>query len=195
MLLSDRELHIINDSEFLKTKLAVFSKFSSLFGNVREKQKEVISKSDYLFQPNIDVLNGKIFRGENYQSLPYLVLDHPKLYSKSDTFSFRTIFLWGNYFTSFLHLEGNSLNIFRSIILNNITSFLDNETYICINKTPWEYYFENDNYILLTKDNIDHIKDANFLKLGKKLALEKYDDLPNFSSDFLKTCLDLLTNK
>lgn len=193
MLLSEREQKIINDSEFLKTKLAVFSKFSSLFENVREKQKEVVSNSDYLFQPNIDVLNGKIFRGENYKSLPYLVLDHPKLYSKSDTFSFRTIFLWGNYFTSSIHIEGHSLNSFRSIIMNNITSLLDNEIYICINKTPWEYYFENDNYRILTKDNIDHIKDAKFLKLGKKLTLEKYYDLPNFSSGFLKTCLDLLT--
>ena len=194
MLLSEKELQIIHNTDFLKTKISVFKKLHTLFENVRVQQKEVINNTSFNFLSNVDTKTGKIFKGENYNSLPYLVLDYPKLYSKLDTFSFRTMFLWGNFYSSTLHLDGNSFQKYKCIIASNLKQIISNnyEVYICVNASQWEYHYENDNYILLNNDNLEIIENINFLKISTRINLDEYNNLPFHSSKFLNDCLMIM---
>jgi hypothetical protein len=193
MILSDKEHKIITDTEFLLTKNSAIVKIYNLLEEVNINLLGSIKNSNFTFDPNIDVKVGKIFKGENYNGLPYLVLDFPKLFSKSDIFSFRTMFWWGHFYSSTLHIEGKSLEKYRANIVNNISSYLDHDIYICINETPWEYNYEKYNYVLLNRDNLELFEKCKFIKLSKKFDLNQYQVLPSLSNSFLKLILDILS--
>jgi hypothetical protein len=194
MQLTKIEQHIISDTEFLKAKLLIINKIENFFEDVREMLSRKIDESTFIFPSDIEIKFGKIFRGENYRSLPLVVLDYPKLFSKVDTFTFRTMFWWGNFFSSTLHLEGKSLTHYRDKIIANLPKNLDEQIYVCVNDTPWEYHYESSNYVLLNLENLHLLHDSNFIKLSKKFSLEQYNDLPNLSSDFLNTILNILSH-
>ncbi|HEY4291325.1 MAG TPA: hypothetical protein VGN00_29690 [Puia sp.] len=48
----------------------------------------------------------KISKGENYQGLPYVMLDYPRLFGREDVLAIRTFFWWGHSFSVTVHLKG-----------------------------------------------------------------------------------------
>jgi len=194
MQFTEKEIQIIADTEFLTRKLVVIGKIQKLFEDTRFSLRNTIEKSEFQFPTKIDKKLGKIFRGENYKSLPYVVLDYPKLYSKTNSFTFRTMFWWGNFFSATLHLEGESVDKFKFKIIQNADQLLNDQIYICINDSPWQYHYEKDNYLLLTKSNLSIIKELKFIKLSKKFNLEQYSYIPALSSNFLNIVLKSLSD-
>ena len=194
MQLSDKEKQILHDTEFLLTKASLIKKISSLMESVHIELREVINNSGFDFGNEIDIVNGKIFKGENYRELPYVVLDYPKKFSNKDTFALRTMFWWGNYFSTTLHLEGDSLSQYQEFIIKNSAQITNNEFFCCVNHTQWEYHYDQDNYELLGPDNKDLLKRNDFLKISKKYQLDSYSNLPILASNFLNDCLKLLNN-
>jgi hypothetical protein len=194
MYLDDKEKGILADREFLITKINIIEKIHSLFENVRVDLKQAILTSQFNFDYRIDTEYGKIFKGEDYKSLPYVVLDYPKFFSKKGIFAFRTMLWWGNFFSATLHLEGDLFTKYKDRIIKNSKLLFDGETYFCINTTPWEYHYSNDNYIIINKDTQNKLDGLNFLKLSKKFNLDQYDQIPRLSSDFLEHCLKVIAD-
>lgn len=186
------ELAIIEDSEFLLTKAKVITKVRDLLVKTRSEINERIENSTFSFPSGINLSTGKISKGENYKNLPYLVLDLPSLFSATDIFAFRTMFWWGNYFSCTLHLQGHSLDKYRSSVTNNISKLVGENVYIAIGDTPWHYHYEITNYTPLTKEHIEFIGSCNFLKLSKKTELKHWENIPRFSSEFLELSLSVL---
>ena len=193
MLLTLKEQQIITDTDFLITKVEVIKKIHIQLEETRKQIKNVILKSDFNFSKNIDAENGKIFRGENYRSLPYLVLDYPKLFSKESTFAYRTMFWWGNFFSSTLHLEGNELEKYKAVILTNYKLLIEENVFISVGTTPWEYHYEQSNYELIDKTNYKLIENCKFLKLSKKFDLSDFDNLPKLSANYFSILLSILS--
>ena len=189
---TDREFQIIHDQEFLLAKSKALSKVDDLLSKVRSELK--LAMKDYsLMHPELPIFkSSKISRGENYLGLPYLVLDYPAVFSAEDTFAFRTMFWWGNFFSSTLHIQGKSLDIYRERIIEKIDLLAQLEIFICINKSPWEYHFGKDNYELLTTKHIQFIGKCNFLKLSKRIELDDWKALPKLSTHFLSQLLKKL---
>ena len=194
MQLTEKEMEIFSDREFLILKTSIIDKIKNHFEEVRVELKKIISSTDLKFPDQVDMKIGKIFKGENYESLPYVVLDYPKFYSDTYTFSFRTMFWWGNFFSSTLHLQGESLNTFRPIIFSNAEKLIDKNLFICVNDSPWDYHYRIDNYQLLDRNNLDLINSVDFLKLSKKFELNEYDQIPLKAADYLKFCIEILNS-
>ena len=192
MKLTDKELLILKDTDFLLSKAAVLKKINRLLEHTREELKICVATSDFSFPEGTDVLNGKISKGENYKNLPYMVLDYPTLFSKNSYFAYRTMFWWGNFFSATLHLEGIALNYYTSSIKKNINTLLQKDIYIGVGETPWQYHYEEDNYTLLNRNHGDFITGNKFLKLSKKIELKKWNDVPNFSANFFVLLLSVL---
>jgi len=114
MKLTEKELKVLEDKDFLISKHLVIEKILTQFQDVRRKLKTTLCNSNFIFDPHIDIENGKIFKGDNYRMLPYVVLDYPKFYSKGDVFTFRTMLWWGHFYSSTLHIEGKSLRKYRN---------------------------------------------------------------------------------
>ena len=192
MGIAEKELLIIQDTDFLLTKATVLEKINELLGQTREELKRCVENSNISFPNGIDLLNGKISKGENYKNLPYMVLDYPALFTKETVFAFRTMFWWGNFFSATLHLEGMALSYYWNSITSNFEKLLNKNIYIGVGDTPWQYHYEDDNYILLNETHRDFITTCKFLKLSKKIELKKWNDVPEFSTNFFELVLSVL---
>ncbi len=192
MQLKEKELLILQDTDFLLTKATTINKIYNLLELTRDKLKTIVENSNFSFPDGIDLLNGKISKGENYRNLPYMVLDYPALFTTKTVFAYRTMFWWGNFFSATLHLEGIELNYYRNSIALNLDKLLKQDIYIGIGDTPWQYYYEEENYTLLNEEHIDFITNCKFLKLSKKIELKKWSDVPEFSTSFIEQILSVL---
>ena len=187
---SEKEMAFIQDQEFLLSKLLIGSKVEKLLGTIEQKlypvvqncnlPKEVLSKS------------GKISKGDNYQCLPYYILDYPRRFGKEDVFAFRTMFWWGNFFSASLHLSGHYLESKRAVLVGNIESLISSNAYICTNDSPWEYHFESDNYLPISSFSAKQLQSLfttrPFLKISYNWPLKNYQQLPDFVlSAFIQT--------
>src|ERR1051326_79600 len=173
------ELRTIHNSDFFRIKSSATFKIDSLLAETRDKIKSLIEKEKLGFPKEVDASMGKIFRGENYLGLPYLVLDFPKYFGKDSVLAFRTMFWWGNFFSCTLHIA--PVKSFRPNLL------LKKGVYFCVNDNPWQYQYEKDNYILIDKLSekkiLTHIKKNNFIKLSRKIKLKDYKKLPKFAEE------------
>jgi len=192
MKFTAEELLIVNDTDFLLTKAKVTEKLNRLLENTREELLSFIQISDFNFPKELNLDYGKISKGENYNQLPFMILDFPSHFTKENIFAYRTMFWWGNFFSTTLHLQGNLLDIHRKNIYKNALKLFSKEIYICIGKTPWQYHYQEDNYILLTEENYHLIKEVPFLKLSSKIHVNNYNSLPNFSLSYFKLFLSIL---
>lgn len=190
--LTERELVIIQDQEFLLTKARASAKVYNMLSTTREELKRIVENSRLTPEQKSLFKTSKISRGENYLGLPYQVLDYPAFFSKKDTFAYRTMFWWGNFFSATLQLEGDFLDHFRKQIVLGLDELVNLELFICVGATPWEYHYGEDNYQLLAFDHRNHIESCTFLKLSRKQSLENWQQLPEFSSLFLSKLIRIL---
>ena len=178
------EIKILHNKNFFLVKAAATQKIHRLLSEVRDEIENVIEKEKIIFPKEVDSQKGKIFRGENYLNLPYLVLDYPKFFSKESVFSFRTMFWWGNFFSFTLHLQGKALDDRRKSLLKNISSLKKKSIYICVNNNPWQYHYQKDNYLAIDKLSNSELKklilEKEFLKLSRKISLKDYKKVNAF---------------
>ncbi len=194
MQLTEKELLIIQDTDFLLTKATVLEKIYELLGQTQQELKGCVENSNFSFPDGIDLLNGKISKGENYKNLPYMVLDYPALFTTKTVFAYRTMFWWGNFFSVTLHLEGIALDYYRNSIKINVDKLFNKDIYIGVGNTPWHYHYEEDNYILLNEAHLGFINNCKFLKLSKKIEINKWNEVPDFSTNFFELVLSILIN-
>lgn len=193
--LNDRELEIIKDKEFLLTKVKAISKIESILKEVSQKLKIYLSESVLAYPDQSVFKTSKISKGENYLGFPYMVLDYPAIFSKKNIFAYRTMFWWGNFFSTTLQLEGEPLNYYRKTIAENINQLLDNEVYICVGQTPWHYHYGKDNYELLRSDHENHIEKCTFLKISKPFNLNEWENFPKSALSFFDLLITVLTKE
>jgi hypothetical protein len=94
----------------------------------------------------------------------------------TDEFAIRTFFWWGNFCSITLQLKGKYQALF------NAESFVLNSTdwFICTNTDEWQHHFRQDNYQPLATFPIQQIQQLPFIKLAKKIPLEKWDNMEVF---------------
>lgn len=192
---SDGELTAILHPDFFYTKHTAMKKIMELLGETERHLQDIILPYPQL-KAHTSTDSPKIFRGENYKLLPYMVLDFPRRFNIETVFAFRTMFWWGKAFSATLHLQGEGLEAFRETIANHISGLKDQEFFYCVNNTPWQYYFEEDNYVplemMLEKDYQQIIKAADFIKLSRKIPVNDFDHVPAFASETLSLLLKML---
>ncbi|MBI3501250.1 MAG: hypothetical protein HY063_05590 [Bacteroidetes bacterium] len=183
MRFSPTELHALHNSRFFYIKASVTKKMDALLAQTRDEIKSVIEKEKIILPAEADASMGKIFRGENYLGLPYLILDYPKYFGKDSVFAFRTLFWWGKFFSCTLHAGGirNKDIRYKGDVLSG------KGVYFCVNDSPWQYHYGKDNYLLidkLTEKQMQaHIRKNNFIKLSRKMELKDYRKLPEFARE------------
>ena len=181
------ELKTLHNSKFFEIKASATKKIDAMLASVRDTLKEEIEKNNFRFPKEVDVRMGKIFRGENYNGLPYLILDYPKHFSKDSVFSFRTLLWWGKFFSFTLHLQGKALENQRKKLISRIPTLKKKNIYFCVNDNPWQYHYEKDNYLLIDKISSARLKqllkEKKFIKLSRKIPLKDYKTLNKFCKE------------
>jgi hypothetical protein len=181
LMLSDDELQLVTNTDWILTKRRVMEKVDQLLGNIAENQKRVVEKEKDWLPGEVVRSEPKIAKGENYLQLPYLLLDYPRCFDAEKIFAVRTMFWWGNFFSITLHLSGAYKEKFQQNIMENMGA-VEQDVFICIHENQWQHHFEADNYTAIKKLSKEALQDMiiekQFIKLAIKFPLQPWAALP-----------------
>ena len=105
--LSAKELDLVCNIDWILTKQAIIQKVYALFGMEAAKMQQIITAAVPSLAGIIDLSGPKITKGENYEKLPYVILDCPRVFQKENTLAMRTMFWWGNFFSTTLSIKSS----------------------------------------------------------------------------------------
>lgn len=179
--LSDYELSLVNNAEWILTKQLLIEKVCQMFSlSIPNIKSLMLDKHDNL--PEEVVLSvPKISKGENYLQLPYVMLDYPRCFYKENIFAVRTMFWWANFFSITLHGSGEYMIDLREKLLANKKNIGD-EFFIAVSENQWEHHFESNNFLPYTHLNkiqqVKLLEQNNFIKLALKFDLNHWNKMP-----------------
>jgi hypothetical protein len=191
--LSKNESELITNSDVILTKNRIIEKVYALFGLLSEEYRKILNEHTGNLPVEIFNKPPKIYKGEQYLGLPYVMMDYPRCFFKNDVFAIRSFFWWGNYFSITLQLSGQYLEMFAANIIKHLKSSSIEDYFLGVNDSAWEHHFEKDNYVLL-KDYTAELVAKNFMnkpfiKIAKKLSLSEWNNAMEF---YKKTYEELL---
>ncbi|MEJ8842439.1 hypothetical protein WG954_08590 [Lacibacter sp. H375] len=170
--LSAFEQQLVTDANWILTKNRIIEKVYLLFGNLSERYK--LEPLLQQLPSETLITSPKIAKGENYEGLPYVMLDYPRCFGKEDTFAIRTFFWWGNFFSITLQLKGKYLEKYAEVIQQNINKNFIENLWMNTCDEEWIHHFRNDNMIRTTEQQ-QSISDKKILKLAVQCKLEEWD--------------------
>ena len=196
--LSPHELQLVTNSEWILTKRVITDKVFQLFGDLCEKMKGIIGQQQAWLPVAVINSEPKIYKGENYRQLPYVLMDYPRCFDASNAFAIRTMFWWGNFFSITLHLGGDYKEMFAQQLLKNEQGIRKCNYYICINDDQWQHHFETENYLpvsSLEKEKLsDIICNRPFIKLALQYSLHQWEEIPGLLERSFYEMMQLLKN-
>lgn len=197
--LSQTEMELVNNADLILTKNTILKKVNELLGDLQVKQQQVVSLYTAGLPVKVSGPSPKVSKGEKYKGLPYLVLDHPRLFEHENIFAVRTMFWWGNFFSVTLQLSG----IYKKEAEEKIIvayQFLKEKGYYCyINEDQWEHHFEGDNYVPLSELNKNDfekwVREKPFIKLANKISLQDWDIAEEMLLGYFKEIIEMLADQ
>ncbi len=189
--LSNTELQFVTDPEILLTKNRIISKVYDLFGAVAHHYQMQLNE---LSPFAIETAEAKISKGENYNGLPYVMLDYPRNFSKENSFSIRSFFWWGNFFSITIQLSGKYQQQFSEKIQKAINKKVFSGWFICTADNQWEHHFEHSNYKPINDNDFADITMLPFIKIAKKIPLKEWDKVYEFYTKNYELLLEILSN-
>lgn len=182
--LSKNELELITNSDVILTKNRIIKKIYTLFGLLSEEYKSILHQHALHLPDDIFNKAPKIYKGEQYMGLPYVMMDYPRCFFKDDMFAIRSFFWWGNYFSITLQLSGRYLQMFAKNIMQHLKNSNREEYFLSVNESAWEHHFEPDNYIslqdYLAENSLQDFVKRPFIKIAKKIPLLNWDNAMAF---------------
>lgn len=175
--LSSAETELMQNAEIILTKNRVLQKIKELLEAVQQNQTAFIQEQG-LQTTDPFFISPKISKGENYEGLPYIILDYPRMSSGKDLFFIRTMFWWGHYFSSTLHLSGSYKIRFKERIKTSCN--LLHEFYITVNPDQWIHHFKEDNYLQIGSFSADEFAqrcdEFDHIKIAAKCSLDRWQE-------------------
>lgn len=193
--LSAKELSLVTDPSWILTKQDIIEKVYRLLAPGIEVIKSELENKAIELPAAVKASVPKIYRGENYRQLPYVMLDFPRYFNGGEVFALRTMFWWGHFFSITLHLAGTTLDAYRKNIMEHLEKS-KTDLFICVNEDQWEHHFETGNYKavrhLTATETATIIQRQQFLKLALKYDLHQWNQMDVLLQDGYRQILGLL---
>ncbi len=195
--LSPEELLLVQNAEWLLTKNRIIQKVYMMFGALASDVQDIFEEQPLMqAMPEVFATSAKIFKGENYRGLPYVMLDYPRSFNKHDIFAIRTMFWWGNFFSTTLHIKGKYKIELEPLILERVSILRDNHFYINVHPEEWRHDFEIDNYISFRDADTETVEtnliNKEFFKIAGKIPLNDWDEVPVNLIRFYKLIIEAI---
>lgn len=170
--LSPAELNLFCDPQIILTKNRIIETTISLLQSV---QKSIVANAP---ESPIFSVPPKITRGENYKGLPWVTLDYPRKTLSADICFIRSMFWWGNFYSSTLHISGVFKEEVDKKVLKQLESLAAAGYHICINTDPWAHHFGKDNYKplhLMRQAEVEYHLELPHTKIAAKWPIGEWD--------------------
>ncbi|MBC7383301.1 MAG: hypothetical protein H7296_09985 [Bacteroidia bacterium] len=183
--LTNEELELISGTYYPLLKKSAMEKV----------QAQLVILGEQLQQINLaealgNVNGYKISRGENYQDLPYIVLDYPKISGEGFKMLCRVVFWWGKYVG--LQFFLNQKYFQADELIEQSTEI--NDLYVLINDQIWNNDINHQSFQLLktmTKEEKNALKTLPYLKFIQVQPIKKTVDLFEEVAGFYQLVLSL----
>ncbi len=195
--LSPKERDLVRNKDWILTKNDIITKVYTVFGDLSNRYHACLQQYPDIQTEGSGFRSPKIARGEQYRGLPWVMLDYPRYFSGSDHFAVRSFFWWGNDASITLQLAGS----FQQKYAGALQAYFSNPIPVANNsgpwwlgtgEGPWGHHFEENNYRVLETPNRESFARMPYIKLAKKIALDKWDEWPVFFSAVFTEMLDIL---
>lgn len=143
---SHHEWDLINVTEIFKHKPAIMKKAESYLEELRSALAAELKAHPRPFPPDTDLTKGQIARGENHKGFPFLSLDIPQKFSKTEFFTYRTLFWWGHYLGFSLILKGPDLETYSNRLIRHSKDAACGSIYLSQHASPWEWETGENNF-------------------------------------------------
>lgn len=175
--LSPQQIKLVTDTSWILTKNEIIQCIKLAFGVLYEQQLSVLKEAD--LHEEILKIGGKISHGENYLGLPWIVLDYPRLFVRNNIFAIRTMFWWGKFFSTTLHMSGKWQQNIAPKLQASWSILQKNNFWISYTGNQWIHDITDTSYIAaqhITLNELETIlQQAPFVKIGAYTAIENID--------------------
>jgi len=184
---SPEEIQLMTDPGFILTKNSVMAKVVEGMAGLSDEYRRIWEEA----AGSWELTSPKISRGENYQGLPWVMLDYPRYFGKEDVFAIRTLFWWGHAFSVTLHLKGVYKELYGPAVRQRWTELAGAGFHIGISADEWRHEHVPDNYREVSGAG-DLEREADFLKLSAAVGLHRWEDAPEELLSMFKTLISVL---
>lgn len=187
--LSAKELELVTNADWILTKNAIIQKVYELFGGLSETYRTILDKSDIPLA-DIGTRSPKISKGEQYEELPWVMLDYPRNFVEEDAFSIRCFFWWGNFCSITLQLSGE----YQLKYAPAVQRYLQQEWkdwFVGVGNDPWRHHFRKDNYVPAAEWS-GNLVEMSFIKIAQKISLHEWDKIEEFYTVNFKKLAEVL---
>lgn len=194
--LSDKELSLVTNADWILTKQVIIQKVYQLFAESVPALQSILMQEQVMLPPGARSSVPKIYKGENYLQLPYVMFDYPRSFNKENIFAVRTMFWWANFFSITLHISGDHVKAVKKNIIKN-KQLLNHGFFIGINENQWEHHFETNNFLsyqaLSAEQQMNFLDENEFIKLALKFDLQQWNNMPALLTEGYKKIALLLS--
>lgn len=166
---SHHEWDLIRVTEIFRHKPSILKKAEGYLEELRSSLAVELKAHPKPYPPETDLTKGQIARGENHKGFPFLSLDLPQKFSKTEFFTFRTLFWWGHYLGFSLILKSPNLDPYINRLKKSRQDAACETIYLSQHTSPWEWEFSENNFIKvseLSENEIQEIAERlQYLKL------------------------------
>lgn len=192
---SENELNVATDIGFILTKNRIIEKVYDSFGLLSERY---IKRSSGLLPFEVLSTLPKIARGENYNDLPYVMLDYPRFFSKDDVFAIRSMFWWGNDLSITLHLKGKFKTGYQHK-LNRLNQYKDQAWYLQLSENEWLHHKTPQTHqkiddFTFTTSTIQDVE-TGFIKIAAFYPLTQWNAATGFFEKSFTAIVEALSEK
>jgi hypothetical protein len=188
LTLSPAQRECLLNPGFILTKLAVQEKMVALMAELSAQYQASIPES---FRGEPWVLTGpKIARGEQYEQLPWVMLDYPRYFTREQVLAIRCFCWWGNYASITLQLSGSYMDRYRPAVEAFWQTAEAKDWYWGVGENAWIHDLNSKAYLPWPAQ--EDRSQQGWLKIAKKIPLEQWDLLPDWYPAQYRLLMDLL---
>ena len=184
--LTKTEFDFLSREDYPKIKQQVIQKLCQRLDSLGVLMQQSILSTNETVMMELHQAQFKTSRGENYQQLPYVVLDYPKIKNAEFVLLFRTMCWWGKYFSLNVFLRSSSFNTKHLADILQQKSFEKVKLYT--GDDLWQQDLDHNDFIKISSlkktDLITQINKKSYIKLSLKVPLKKWNELDEKAIEF-----------
>jgi hypothetical protein len=187
------ESNVLQDAHFFAVKSAIDAKLNAMFMVLKNELVGLNQRYSQILPPLALSVEGRTYRGENLEGLPWRALDCPRVFAGADMFAFRTLLHWGKHF-SFHFLLGGQLHGQYKVALGAAHSHLALAGWTLSQQdSPWDWQLVGDTHrplATMTETEFNHhCESREWLKLSQIQPLTAFSSIPTLGAQAWESIL------